>query len=207
MGRPIRNYWLKLNAFSQLGLLIFGLCCMSCSTEPTKFAGLFDVDSLLQDQIGILIHYNAVINKKAILDGVEKITSVSPHDSSDWNEELAIFFELDAMNKPSSKGEYRVENYADTKSNLSVKSFVTTEDVPVKFLKLYYHRSLRDLRKIEAEYNEANSLYSSTRELTMEFERIFDRTMLTSYSITGGQKMFLDDSVQYTLGALISIKK
>jgi hypothetical protein len=105
------------------------------------------------------------------------------------------------------KAVYKVEEYADSKSNLTVKSFATTEDLPVRFLKIYYQKSLSQLRKIEAQYNEANSLYSSRRFLTMEFENVYNKTILTSYSISGGQKMFLDDSVQYNIDANIVLKK
>lgn len=196
-----------LNASSRIGVFLLGLYLMSCSSESPGFIGLFNVDSTLQRQINHLIEHKAVIDKKVALNGVEKNTTVSPGDSIDWNEELAIFFELNAVNKPSSRGEYRIENYADDKSNLNVKAFTTTEELPVKFLKLYYHQSLGNLRKIEAEYNEENALYSSKRMLTLEFENIFDQTILTSYAVSGGQKMFLDDSVQYTIRAHISLKK
>jgi len=124
----------------------------------------------------------------------------------DWKNELAIFSELDVINKPINKGAYTIGNYADKKSNLSVKSFNTTEDLPVKYLRVFYQQSPGRIRKIEAQYNEANLLYSSTRFLTMEFEDIFNKTVVTSYSINGGQKMFLDDSVQYIVGATIILK-
>jgi hypothetical protein len=141
------------------------------------------------------------------LNGVEKVITINPKDSLKWAEELSIFFELDVVNKPIHKGIYKVEEYADNKSNLSVKSFSTTEDLPVKFLRIYYQTSLSELRKIEAQYNEANSLYSSKRFLTMQFETVYNKTILTSYSIDGGQKMFLDDSVRYTIDANVVLKK
>jgi hypothetical protein len=188
-------------------VVLIALSSLSCSTEKQKVTGLYNVDSLFETQIDYLIGHEAAISKKAILNGVEKITTINPKDSLAWNEELSIFFELDVVNKPIHKGTYKVEEYADNKSNLSVKSFSTTEDLPVKFLKVYYQKSLSQLRKIEAQYNESNSLYSSRRYLTMQFENVYNKTVLTSYSITGGQKMFLDDSVQYTIDANIVLKK
>lgn len=161
----------------------------------------------METQIGYLLGHEAVVNKKAILNGVEKLTMISPKDSLKWSEEFSIFFELNAVNKPIYKGIYKIEEYADSKSNLRVRSFSTTDDLPVKVLKVYYQKSLSELRKIEAEYNEANSLYSSRRFLTMKFENIYNKTMLTSYSVAGGQKMFLDDSVQYTIDGDVVLKK
>lgn len=195
------------NPISLVAIIVCSMLFISCSTEKQKPAGLYNVDSLISTQIRDLISHNAAISKKAVLNGEEKITTTNPKDSSDWNEELAIFLGLDVVNKPINKGAYKIETYADNKSNLSVKSFTTTEDLPVKYLRLYYQQSMGQLRKIEAQYRETNSLYISSRFLTMEFENIFNKTMLTSYSIAGGQKMFLDDSVQYTIGVNIALKK
>jgi hypothetical protein len=183
------------------------LLFLSCATEKQNEVTLYNVDSLFKTQINYLLRHEAVIDKKAILDGVERTTSINPKDSLSWNEELTIFFELDVVNKPIHMTKYKVEQYADSRSNLSVKSFSTTEDLPVKFLKIYYEKSMSQLRKIEAQYNESNSLYASKRFLTLEFENIYNKTILTSYSIAGGQKMFLDDSVQYTIDANIVLKK
>ena len=191
----------------QVAIVLITLIFLSCSTEEQRTAGLYNVDSLFKTQIDYLVGHEAIISKKAVLNGVEKMTTINPKDSLAWNEELAIFFELDVVNKPIHKGIYHIEEYADNKSNLSVKSFSTTEDLPVIFLKVYYQNSMSQLRKIEAQYNEANSLYSSKRFLTMEFENVYNKTILTSYSITGGQKMFLDDSVQYNIDANIVLKK
>ena len=63
------------------------------------------------------------------------------------------------------------------------------------------------VRKIEAEYNARNALYKSTRLLTLEFEEVEGKSRLTSYAVDGGQKMFLDDSVQYTIDAAIARKQ
>lgn len=191
----------------QVAIVLITLIFLSCSAEEKNTARLFNVDSLFKTQIDYLVGHEAVISKKAVLNGVEKITTISPKDSLAWNAELAIFFELDVVNKPIHKAIYKVEEFADNKSNLSVKSFSTTEDLPVRFLKIYYQNSMSQLRKIEAQYNEANSLYSSRRFLTMEFENVYNKTILTSYSIAGGQKMFLDDSVQYNIAANIVLKK
>jgi hypothetical protein len=41
----------------------------------------------------------------------------------------------------------------------------------------------------------------------MEFENFRNRAILSSYRIDGGQKMFLDDSVRYTIAATIDLKQ
>lgn len=185
---------------------IYCMFSVSCSSDRQVPAGLYNIDSVISTQVGYLVEHEASIQKKAILNGVETITTGVPTDSISWQKELSIFLELDVVNKPINKGEYEVQQHADSRSNLKVKSFITTEDLPVRFLKVYYWKSFTDLRKIEAQYREANSLYSSTRLLTMEFENIHNKAILSSYRIDGGQKMFLDDSVQYTISATIDLK-
>jgi hypothetical protein len=187
-------------------LAIYCIFSISCSSDRQVPAGLYNIDSVISTQVGYLVEHEASIQKKAVLNSVETITTGTPGDSISWQKELSIFLELDVVNKPINKGEYEVQQHADSRSNLKVKSFITTEDLPVRFLKVYYWKSLTDLRKIEAQYREANSLYSSTRLLTMEFENIHNKAILSSYRIDGGQKMFLDDSVQYTISATIDLK-
>jgi hypothetical protein len=179
----------------------------ACSSEKRSVQPLYNVDSLVRTQIDYLKTYETSVEKHVLLDGVRKTTTITPKDSAAWNEELAIFLELEVINKPSNKALYEAEQKLDTKSNLNVKSFTSTEELPVTFLKIYYDGSLDQVRKIEAQYNEANALYKSTRYLTMEFEQIFNKTLLTSYAVAGGQKMFLDDSVQYSIQATIAVKQ
>ena len=86
---------------------------LSCSTGEQKVAALYNVDSLFNTQIDYLLGHEAAISKKVVLNGVEKTITVNPKDSLAWNQELAIFFELDVVNKPIHKGVYKVEEYAD----------------------------------------------------------------------------------------------
>jgi hypothetical protein len=197
---------LKKNRITPFSIVLVCMLSVSCSTERRKAAGFYNMDSLVATQVDYLIAHNVTVNKKAALNNVEKITRTVPKSILDWQNELAIFSELDVINKPINKGAYKIGNYADNKSNLKVKSFETTENLPVKYLKVYYQQSLNKVRKIEAHYNESNSLYKSARLLTMQFEDIFDKTVLTSYSIIGGQKMFLDDSVQYNIDVSLILK-
>jgi len=180
---------------------------VSCTTKTQESENLYNIDSLIAGQAEHLLVHKARINKKASLNSVEKITSTVPTSKSEWKNELDIFMELDAINKPINKDAYKVEMYADVKSNLKVKAFRTAIDLPVKYVLVYYHQSLKEVRKIEALYNETNTLYSSARFLTMEFQNISNQTVTTSYSVNGGQKMFLDDTVTYKIDATIVLKK
>ncbi len=189
-----------------LSLAVCGVLASGCGGENQTTASLYDIDSVIQHQVSYFMNKGAEIRKKAVLNGVEKVTVLAPKDSLDWEEELAIFLELDIINRPINRNLYKVEDISDTESNLRIKSFSATEELPVRYLKVYYFKTMDRIRKIEAEYNARNSLYKSTRLLTLEFEEIGGKSRLTSYAVDGGQKMFLDDSVQYTIDAAIAQK-
>jgi hypothetical protein len=191
---------IKISTFILLSCLLIS----ACSNQNQRTDYLFNIDSVIQNQIHEFIDRNATVRKKVVLNGVEKITTIQPKGGEDWNKELAIFLELDIINRPINRNSYKVEDLADLESNLRIKSFTATEDLPVKYLRIYYHKNISDIRKIEAAYNSNNSLYSSGRLLMLEFEDISGNPVLTSYSVDGGQKMFLDDSVQYTIDAGIA---
>jgi hypothetical protein len=112
---------------------------------------------------------------------------------------------MDMINKPTNKVYYQADDLSDIRSNLNVKAFSTKEDLPIRYLSVYYHDDISKLRKLEAEFNELNSLYKSSRMLVMEFQQMGNNVVLTSYEIVGGQKMFLGDSVQYNIKGTLSI--
>ena len=177
----------------------------SCS-ESKRTKALYPVDSLLNAQAKYLSGKKATVKKVVILDGKEEEISVTPKDSIAWRNELEIFTTLDVINKPVNRAYYSVEEVSDNRSNLIVKSFATKEeDLPVKYFKIYYQYKPSRLRKLEAYFNELSSLYKSSRELTMDFQQFGDTVVLTSYSIVGGQKMMLDDSVQYRISGSLKV--
>ncbi len=197
---------LTINSFN-FTIVLCGLFLFACSNQNEDVKSLYDIDSVIHRQINHFIEEGVQIRKKAVLNGIEKITTIHPKNILDWEEELAIFLELDIINRPINRKAYKVEDLADNESNLRIKSFTATDELPVKFLKIYYYKTMDQIRKIEAEYTAKNSLYKSARLLTLEFENVSGKATLTSYSVDGGQKMFLDDSVQYTIDAGIAQKE
>ena len=113
-------------------IFLFVFLLASCSSERTREIGLYNIDSLVTAQAGRLLSHKAVLTKTARLDDSEKISEVTPKDSIEWENELAIFSELNAINKPSNKGAYNVEAYKDAETELEVKSFSTKEELPVR---------------------------------------------------------------------------
>lgn len=175
------------------GLLIF---LTSCERGKESFT-FYPIDSLVNAQAIALTGMHAKLTKEAVLGQNTDTTSYSP-DTLAWMEELDIFRQLSAMNKPANKENYLVDdNLYDPGSNLTVKAFTSKEDLPVRSLRIFYDQAPEKPRRIEAVYNEANVLYQSSRMLTMEFQHVNNKMLLTSYSIHGGQKMVLSDSVVF----------
>lgn len=179
----------------------------ACSSERQRPAGLFNVDSVIEVQVINLLAQEATIQKTAKLNGKETSSTVAPRDTVEWEHELSIFLGLDVLNKPINKEQYKATTEADPETGMMVKSFSTEKkELPVKFLKVYYDQGLSNIQKIEASFRETNTLYKSARLLTMDFARVNDVHLLSSYRIIGGQKMFLDDSVEYEIAATIGLK-
>lgn len=184
-------------------LLVTGLG--SCNSER-KSAAFYPIDSLITGQIQHLTTIQAGLFKEALLSGKTDTLSYIPQDTIAWVNELDIFRKLQIINKPINKGSYLVDDgLFDPGSNLTVKAFTSLKKLPVVYLKVYYQGSIEKLRKIEALYDEANPLYESARLLSMHFQQIDNRTILTSYSIKGGQKMIFGDSVAFYIKGKILV--
>lgn len=177
----------------------------ACENKSNTYNTYYPIDSLVEAQVQYLSGAQATLLKEATLDAArERKTTLN--DTTGWRHELAVFAQLNDINKPSNKGKYRVErDVNDLNSNLLIYSLESTEPRPVMFLKVYYLDHLPNIRKIEGLYREETSLLSSTRQLSMNFQNINNKIVLTSYSVTGGQKMLLADSVQFAVNGMITL--
>lgn len=183
----------------------------ACKNERKQTVFYYPIDSLIEAQVFYLSESHASLSKKATIDG-EHDEIVTPKDTTGWRHELNVFAQLNDINKPSNYRKYRVETgKRDANSNLLVYSMESNDSLPVDYLKIYYLSDLNNIRKIEARYHEENSLLgkarllSSSRLLTMNFENINNKIVLTSYSITGGQKTLLGDTVQFSVNGMITL--
>ena len=182
-----------------LCLIAAGLnSCKRSSEQPTTY-----FDSLVVAQGAWLSSAKASVSKNTMVNGTHDQVKLSP-DSLGWQNELEIFRQLSAFERPAYKSHYRVEDgIKDVKSNLSIRRYTATQSNPVSQLQFYYFNHFRNIRKIEAVYHQENLLYATRRKLIMEFDDINGTAVLTGYSMDGIQKMMLSDSVRFSLKALV----
>lgn len=166
----------------------------------------FDFDSLVTHQLKWLSPLGDSIKKIAVMDGKQDASAFQATEEA-LRHELDIFQQLDVINKPIFKKAFLISAEEDIKSNLKVRLYQFNQQSniksPVDFVRFYYLNDIHHLKKIESVYQEENALYFTKRNLTVEFEEKADRSMLKRYSISGVQKMILNDSVKFTISGTI----
>jgi hypothetical protein len=191
--------------------LVMIFCLASVLTECERqqsSENLYPIDSLLNEQIKAFQKAGVRLSKEASLKNKVDIKSYQPKNSLAWTEELDVFFQLSAINKPGNETNYIIDNELfDPGSNLTVKALTATQNLPVRSLRVFYDNNPLEPRKIEAIFQEGNVLYSTSRNLLLEFQQVNNKNLLTSYSIDGVQKMVLSDSVHFVVRARIDIQK
>lgn len=207
-------YYLKSNVKQNCFVSLFAigvLASFAIGCRPVENTGerYYNLDSLLQAQTQLLIATKASLTKSAWLGGVKETKKFSP-DSIGWVEEFGTLSELALINKPIYRGLYSVSDERDSKSNLrvltySVKEADKTNKAPVRNVMIYYLGSLDKIKRIVGVYQEANELYHGSHQLSIELQDIYNKTIITSYSIEGHQKMILADSVDFTIEGQVGI--
>jgi hypothetical protein len=182
------------------------IVAVSCSTpEQVSSQAFLDIDSLITSQVAFLSRANAKVEKKAGI-GDELTDAVVAPDSAGWSDELSVFRQLELAERPVNRDRYIVQETDDSRSNLKVRSYVAKsteedEDTPVPYIHLYYLKGINDIRRIEAGYYETNLLYTSKRDLILEFEEMGGASLLRRYSINGYQRVIMADSVHFSVEA------
>ncbi len=179
-------------------LFVFTCVALASCTESARKADSY-FDSLVTNQVKVLSLAKASILKQARIDGNQDETTFTP-DSTLWENELDIFRQLEIYERPAYRDAYEIKDgISDGKSNLTVRSYHALKSIPVRDLKFYYHDQFQHLKKIEATYQEQNTLYTTWRTLQMDFEEVNGKSVLSSYGIRGIQKMILSDSIKFSI--------
>jgi len=188
----------KVLFFALLNSFLF-ISCKPTSEHPDSY-----FDSLVVAQVRSLTAAKAHLSKTARIRNREDQATFTP-DSAVWDSELDIFRQLSVFEKPAYRDAYKVrDRIQDPKSNLFIRWFKASKNVPVREMKFYYLGQFKHLKKLEASYHEENTLYSTKLFLWMEFDDINSRMVLDKYGMEGIQKMVLSDSVPFSIKSSIS---
>lgn len=176
--------------------LVLGWAMLSCRENRESVKELkmyFDLDSLIDAQVGLLTRNHAILEKSAGMDGQQEAHTLHP-DSAGWQDELSIVRDFN-LNKPSYVGGYKQEGSGDQLQYILAGKLRS----PVKYFQIT--KNNHQIRQIHSRYFEDKSIYQLQRDL----ELVFEDSHLKSYRISGYQKMILKDTVKYTLSGTIQI--
>src|SRR6476660_4918951 len=139
-------YWRK-QTFILFVTIIVSAVLSGCESK-TRSTKLFNIDSLVSEQVILLAARKPQLNKEAVLGNSADKNEYVP-DSLAWSKELDIFRQLDAMNKSINKTKYLIDDgLYDPGSNLTVKAFTSLEPLPVRSMRIFYDTDIRAPRKI-----------------------------------------------------------
>jgi hypothetical protein len=195
-----------LSGLHKLIIAVLAVQIIACK-PPVAEKGYYDIDSLIQAQASYLAQAGAQLHKHAKIDGTRHDTTFTPADLDRWILELTIFQDIDMINRPIHLGSYAVTSgLSDPSSNLTVRTYTAEKNLPLVSLNLYFLENLSKLRKLEAHYQQESLLLKSSRRFEMEFSDIHNKSVLTSYTIEGKQKMLVSDTVRYTIIGTVEVK-
>ena len=187
-------------------LLLFLCLLTACSISPenqkkrAKIDKYFDLAGLMQQQIHHLSTASPTIHKKAMIDGQEEAIEL---DSVNWKKELGIFTKAD-INKPRLLSQYLTSTYTDTGGNRVTQYKNVEEHVSgVIRMKIVEEPTTGKLLSIFIESGEYNTLFTAEVEMQMNFEEKTDTAQLTSYSISGYEKVVLRDTMRYAINVKV----
>jgi len=184
-------------------LFLIGTCAFlftACNRTNQQYdKAYFDFDSLITVQVDELLKAQSRLSKKTVINGKEDDSSFVP-DSLKLVNELDVFRQLDLINKPLYRNAYEItDGEKDTRSNLLIRSYTAKTLSPVPFIKFYYQPSSGELKKIISVYHEENALFDTRRNLLLEFDDSSGSLLMSSYELSGTQKMILNDTVNFSV--------
>ena len=192
------------NIHSICGLLF--LCFLTaCSISPgnqkegAKIDIYFDLAGLMQQQIDHLSSTSPKVRKNTIVDGQEEEREF---DSLNWQKELNIFAKAD-INKPRLLSQYQTTTYTDNAGNKVTQHQNIEENVSgVIKMEIVENPATRKVLDF-CFFPSFNTLFTSEVELEMNFNENKGEPKLTSYSITGFEKVILRDTMRYSIQAKV----
>ncbi|MDN5216249.1 hypothetical protein QQ020_29545 [Fulvivirgaceae bacterium BMA12] len=164
--------------------------------DKPKIDAFFDLEGLVNQQIEKLSSFNPRVRKEATINGQEEVQDL---DSLNWKKELHVFLKAD-INKPRLLSQYTTDTYQNEAGN-QVTSYKNIEDrvSGVAKMEVVKDPSNQQVLSITIDSYEFNTLFTARAELRMNFEHLENELQLKDYSIKGGEKVIMKDTMEYTI--------
>ena len=125
--------------------------------------------------------------------------------SVDWKNEFEPFRAISVINKPVYADAYNIKISPDKKSNLLVKEWVAKGETSIQSLKIYFLNSSR-VKRLEATFKQTNFVFTSRKNMILEFTVLGTKPLPERYEISGHQKFFWEEPQDYKLACEILTK-
>ena len=187
-------------------ILFVALTLFSCRKQlPVLPVLQINVDSLLDYHIRNLRSGDYSLEKVSRV-GNHKATTSTHSKEINWSNELEAFRLISLINKPIYSDRYEVREAPDEKSNLTIKSWTAKEPLPITSLKVFFLKQPYQIKRMEAVIEQSNFVFSSSKELSLDFHVLGTRPTPGGYKISGQQKFFWEAPQYYSLEAIVHPK-
>ena len=174
---------------------------MEDSTPDKASFHVFELNSLLEEQITKLELVKPALKKTVVLDGNPDRIVIEPGDVK-WEEILRLFFRAD-ISSPELIGIYQIDE--SDSSGIHIQNYVKKPDEKGDITDFTILKYPEGSLEIHAHEIMENPISLSNLKMTLCFRMTESNDLLLSdYQIRGFQKMILKDTVFYTIsGKLI----
>lgn len=180
--------------------LLTGACGVP-STKSVKMDKYFDLAGLLDRQAALLYAGGAKLEKVLVADGKEDKMLISPDSVGQIKAELKLFYEAD-INKPGLDDAYDEETLPGADGSHSVINVAKKKAPRVRLIEYDYEQ--HQLRRIRILVQNKNDIYDLQKEMLLNFEQTDGRERLTSYSISGRQRMLMKPELRFSISGFTS---
>ena len=181
--------------------VLAGVLLFSCgqNIEKNQIGEYYNLDSLVSEQVRLLVRSQARLEKKAMINSREEEQTLEP-DSLMWENELSMLREVD-LNKPIYQARYSVKDgLSDNFSNLKIREFTAMDNkLDIRYIKVYYLGNINRLKKIETSFRSKNPLFYTQKQMKAEFEELQDKPVLSRYELLETQKLIFSDTLRFRL--------
>lgn len=186
-----------LRAFLGLFLVLgFVSCNAPEETVSVKTDKYFDLVGLLDAQSELLFEQKAVLQKKLMANGETESMSVRPDSTGQIKAELKLFYEAN-INKLGLDDAYFTEELPGVNGGRKVINTAKRTGPNVRLIEYDYFQG--KINQIRVVVQDKNDIYTFEKEMTMNFESIDGREILSSYTITGKQQMVMKSDLNFSL--------